>query len=91
MFTIYVLRSLRNSRRYVGFTSRPVEARLSERNRGYPKGWTSRNRPFELVMTEEFRSERDARAREQFLQSGAGREWLNETPAGYPPPAGGAS
>ncbi len=91
MFTVYVLRSLRNGQRYLGFTSRPVEARLREHNRGYPKGWTSRNRPFELVLTEEFPSEGDARARERYFKSGAGREWLKKTLAGYPPPAGGAS
>ena len=53
MFTVYVLSSLRNGRRYVGFTARDVEERLAEHNRGYPKGWTSRNGPFDLVYVEQ--------------------------------------
>ena len=91
MFTVYVLASLRNGRRYVGFTARHVEERLAEHNRGYPKGWTSRNGPFELVYVELYGTEEEARARERFLKSGQGRQWLTERLAGYPPQAGGAS
>jgi putative endonuclease len=75
-FTVYVLRSLRNGRHYTGFTSRPMEERLAEHNRGYPKGWSSRNRPFEVVYEETHDSEQGARARERFLKSGRGRDWL---------------
>ncbi len=89
-FTVYVLRSLRNGRHYVGFTSRSLEERLSEHNRGYPRGWTSRNGPFEVVRQETYYSEAEARARERFLKSGKGREWLTRV-AGYPPSAGVAS
>lgn len=89
-FTVYVLRSLRNQRHYVGFTSRDVQERLHEHNRGYPKGWSSRNRPFQLVYRESYSSGTEARAREKFLKSGRGREWLGCLLAGYPP-AGGAS
>ncbi|HET9476070.1 MAG TPA: GIY-YIG nuclease family protein [Dehalococcoidia bacterium] len=83
--------SLRNGRRYVGFTSRDVGERLAEHNRGYPRGWTSRNGPFELAYVEQYRTEHEARARERFLKSGQGREWLDNRLAGYPPEAGGAS
>jgi len=75
-FTVYVLRSLRNGRHYVGFTSRPLEQRLEEHNRGHPKGWSSRNGPFEAVYQEKYDGESEARARERFLKSGRGREWL---------------
>ena len=91
MFTVYVLSSLRNGRRYVGFTARDVEERLTEHNRGYPKGWTSRNGPFELVYAERYGTEQEARARECFPKSGQGRQWLGDRLAGYPPEAGGAS
>ncbi len=87
--TVYVLRSLRNGRCYVGFTSRPLEVRLAEHNRGFPRGWSSRNRPFEVVYEESHESESEARSRERFLKSGRGREWLNSRLAGYPPTAGG--
>ena len=90
-FTVYVLRSLRNGRHYVGFTSRAVEQRLEEHNRGFPKGWSSRNGPFEVIHQETHRSEREARWRERFLKSGQGREWLRARLPAYPPPAGGDS
>ncbi len=90
-FTVYVLRSLRNGRHYVGFTSRSLEQRLEEHNRGYPKGWSSRNGPFEVVYQETQESEGEARARERFLEGGGGREWLRARLAAYPPAAGGGS
>jgi len=90
-FTVYVLRSLRNGRYYVGFTSRPVEQRLEEHNRGFPRGWSSRNGPFEVVHQESYGSEGEARRRERFLKSGRGREWLKAWLAAYPPAAGGDS
>ena len=90
-FTVYVLRSLRNGRHYVGLTSRRVEQRLEEHNRGYPRGWSSRNGPFEVVYQEKHEGEGEARARERFLKSGRGREWLRGRLAAYPPAAGGDS
>jgi len=90
-FTVYVLRSLRNGRHYVGFTSRPLEQRLEEHNRGHPKGWSSRNGPFEAAYQEKYDGESEARARERFLKSGRGREWLRARLAAYPPAAGGDS
>ena len=88
-FTVYVLRSLRNGRHYVGFTSRPLEQRLQEHNRGYPKGWPSHNRPFEVVYQEVHECEDEARARERFLKSGRGREMAakNANPSDGLPPA----
>ena len=90
-YTTYVLRSLKNGRLYKGFTSRPMAERLTEHNRGYPPGWSSRNRPFEVAYRESFATEAEARARERFLKSGQGREWLGRELAGYPPEAGEAS
>ena len=90
-YTVYVLGSLRNGRHYIGFTSRSLEQRLEEHNRGYPKGWTSRNGPFEVLYQEAYECEREARARERFLKSGRGREWLMVRLAAYPPAAGGDS
>lgn len=53
MFYVYFLRSLRNSKIYVGSTSQSPENRLSEHNRGMNK-FTSENRPFELVYYEKY-------------------------------------
>jgi putative endonuclease len=91
MHTAYVLRSLKTGRLYKGWTSRPIDQRLAEHNSGYPPGWSSRNRPFELAYAEHFDSAAEARARERFFKSGQGREWLKKRLAGYPPEAGVAS
>ena len=76
MFTVYVLRSLKNGRHYSGFSSRDMGTRLREHNNGAAGGWTSRNGPFEVIYTEEHATEVEARARERSLKSGHGREWL---------------
>ena len=75
-FTVYVIKSLRNGKRYVGFSSKSADKRLSEHNRGSNK-WARENRPFKLVYKEFFEEKRDARLRERFLKSGQGRKFLD--------------
>ncbi len=77
MFAVYVLRSLKTSKRYVGFTSKDVSIRLVEHNSGCNK-WTRQNKPFEVIHTEEFANKRDAIVRERFLKSGQGRKLLDQ-------------
>jgi len=77
MFITYVLRSLKNKKRYVGQTSKDVFKRLSEHNRNCNK-WTKENGPFKLIHYEEFNSRSEAIKRERFLKSGQGRKWLDE-------------
>jgi putative endonuclease len=62
-----------------------MEERLAEHNRGYPPGWSSRNRPFELAYAESFATASEARARERFFKSGQGREWLKKRLANSEP------
>lgn len=72
---IYVLRSLKIKRRYVGMSRHP-DKRLLQHNAGATrstKGYT----PWELVYTEEFETLQDARDREVYLKSGIGREFLD--------------
>jgi len=76
MFSVYVIESSRNGKRYVGFTSKSAEERLVEHNRGCNK-WTRENRPFRLIYKEFFDKEIDARQRERFLKSGQGRKFLS--------------
>ncbi len=76
MFTVYVIESLKNRKRYVGFTSSSANQRLTEHNRGCNK-WARENRPFRLIHEEFFDNEKDARRRERFLKSGQGRKFLN--------------
>jgi len=77
MNSVYVLKSLKNSKRYVGQTSKDVQQRLKEHNRNCNK-WTKENGPLKLIYAEEFISKSDAMRRERFLKSGQGRKWLDE-------------
>ena len=77
MAIVYVLKSRRNGKRYVGCTSKRVEVRLKEHNSGSNQ-WTRQNGPFDLVYYEEFVCLKEARQRERFLKSGQGRKFLDK-------------
>lgn len=77
MFYVYVLKSLKNNKRYVGFTSKDVKIRLQEHNSGSNQ-WTRQNKPFKLIHFEHFEIKTKALKREKFLKSGQGRKWLDE-------------
>jgi putative endonuclease len=77
MFYVYVLKSERNKKRYVGYTSKTPEERLKSHNKG-DNAWTSQNRPFKLVYSELAESKHDAIIREKFLKSGQGRALLDK-------------
>jgi len=77
MFTVYVLRSLRNSKRYVGYTAKDAEHRLLEHNNGSNE-YTRRNGPFILIYREVFPTKSEALKREKFLKSGQGRKFLDQ-------------
>jgi len=69
---VYVLRSDADPRRhYVGHTSDLI-GRLEWHNGG-PCGCTTSHRPWSVLVSMEFRSERDAVRFEQYLKSGSGR------------------
>jgi putative endonuclease len=76
MFYTYVLRSLKNNRKYIGSTNN-LERRLQEHNNGQSK-YTSLTRPFELIHSENFYTRKEAIKRELYLKSGQGRTWLKE-------------
>ncbi|MGE3958194.1 MAG: GIY-YIG nuclease family protein [Vicinamibacterales bacterium] len=70
---VYVLRSDVNpARHYVGLTSN-LAARLEWHNHGPGDGHTGSNRPWSVVVSVEFGSERAARRFERYLKSGSGR------------------
>ena len=77
MFYTYVLKSLKNNKRYIGQTSKDVLDRLREHNVGSNK-WTRANSPFVLLFYEEYATRTEAITREHFLKSGQGRKWLDE-------------
>ena len=76
MYSVYVLRSVPNRKRYVGYTSQKVTARLGQHNSGHNR-WTAQNGPFELVRVEEFEQKADAKTRERYLKTGVGRRELD--------------
>jgi len=76
MFYVYVLRSKRNGRFYVGST-KDVKKRLVEHNSGKSKA-IRYNRPLELIYTEQYSTRSDVVKRERFLKMGQGRVWLKE-------------
>ncbi|MDP3948357.1 MAG: GIY-YIG nuclease family protein [bacterium] len=78
MFYVYVLKSLKNSKRYIGSTKLRPEERLGKHNSGTNQ-FTKRNGPFILIYSEEYPTITDARKRENFLKSGVGRKFLDET------------
>ena len=76
MYQVYVLRSLKNGKRYVGLTSKDLSKRLIGHKSGSTP-WTRANAPFELVRSEEFEDKSLALKREKFLKSGIGRRVLD--------------
>jgi predicted GIY-YIG superfamily endonuclease len=80
MWTVYVLRSQYNGGLYIGMTC-DLKRRLHEHNRGYNKS-TKGKGPFDLLWSEQFPDREHARAREKYLKSVAGREWIKKTLVG---------
>ena len=76
MFNVYILRSRKNGKRYVGYTERNIEMRLAEHNRGQSH-YTKRNGPFVLIYNEMYDTKQEALIREKFLKSGQGRKFLD--------------
>ncbi|HEY4755449.1 MAG TPA: GIY-YIG nuclease family protein [Ignavibacteriaceae bacterium] len=74
MYFVYILKSLKDHKRYIGFTS-DLERRILEHNSGLVKS-TRNRKPFELIYTEEFEIKEQAMDREKFFKSGKGREFL---------------
>ncbi len=73
---VYVLKSDKDGRLYVGMTS-DLNRRLEEHLNGKvfsTKGY----RPWKLVLFEQCSSRADARNREKYLKSGSGKEWLKK-------------
>ncbi len=77
MFFTYVLKSLKNTKRYIGHTSKAVFERLHDHNTGSNK-WTRDNGPFKMIYFESYENKTNAIKRERFLKSGQGRKWLDD-------------
>ncbi len=73
---VYVLRSEKDSRLYVGM-SKNVDKRLLEHNAGKTRS-TKAYRPWKIIHTEIHLDRIAARKREKYLKSGFGKMWLKE-------------
>jgi putative endonuclease len=74
MYYVYAIKSLNRNYIYVGMT-KDIEKRLKEHNYGENRS-TKAYRPFELIYKEVFSLRIEARIREKYLKSGAGKEFL---------------
>ncbi|MBM4169141.1 MAG: GIY-YIG nuclease family protein [Ignavibacteria bacterium] len=76
---VYVLRSLRDHDRYIGLSA-STRGRLAQHNAGKVKA-TKGRRPFVLTYKEQYATRQEAREREKYLKSGAGRRFLDKIEA----------
>jgi len=74
MFFVYILKSVRDGTYYNGSTSN-VEKRLKEHNAGKAK-YTKGHRPYTAHYTEHCLTKSEALARERFLKTIDGYNWL---------------
>jgi putative endonuclease len=75
-FYVYVLRSTKDSKWYIGFTH-DLRKRFKEHNNG-TSTYTKGRGPFELIYYEAYRNGEDARSREKQIKSGQGRAYLKQ-------------
>ena len=73
-YYVYALKSLSKNYIYVGMTNN-LERRIHQHNSGQGRS-TKSYAPFELIYSEEQPSRFDGRAREKYLKSGTGKEYL---------------
>ena len=76
MYWVYILKSLKDSKRYIGFTN-DLTRRINEHNSGLVKS-TKNRKPLILIHTEEYSTKEEAAERERFYKSGKGRELLKQ-------------
>ncbi|MBS1541864.1 MAG: GIY-YIG nuclease family protein [Bacteroidetes bacterium] len=74
MFFVYAILSQSDQRIYVGMTAN-IDKRLSQHNAGKTRS-TKAYRPWRLIYSESLPSRPEARLREKYLKSGAGKEFL---------------
>ena len=76
MYHTYILQSLKNQRTYTGYT-KDLDRRLKQHNTGQVTA-TKHRSPFKILFTEEFITETEAKKREHYWKSGAGRRKLKK-------------
>lgn len=72
MYYVYFAKSLKNSKIYVGYTSKEPEVRVKEHNSS-SNVWSRCNKPLKLVYYEKYKCLHDAKLRERFYKTGFGK------------------
>lgn len=81
MWYVYILRSRKDDNWYVGMTN-DLKRRLNLHNDG--KVFATRMRyPFSLAYYEAHHNQNDAAARERFLKTGWGKNWIKKVLKSY--------
>lgn len=80
-FYVYVLKSLKDSGLYIGFTKN-LTNRLKSHNKGLNIS-TKKRRPFDLIYFEAYLNKKDALGREVFLKSGSGHNFIKKQLRNY--------
>ena len=81
MHYVYVLRSLKDGKLYTGYTT-DLRDRVATHNSGNASS-TRHRRPLQLIYYEAYLLSSDAKAREIFLKSGAGKRYIRKQLSHY--------
>ena len=81
MYYVYLLRSEKDGEFYTGSTDN-LKRRIAEHEDGYVKSTVNR-KPLKLIYYEACLNEADARRRERYLKSGAGKKYLRNRLKSY--------
>jgi putative endonuclease len=73
-FYIYILESLKDCKRYVGYTNN-LKRRIKEHDMGYNFS-TKFRKPFKLIYFEGCLNEQDAKRRDHYLKTTQGRRFI---------------
>ena len=76
MHTVYVIRSKVTGTLYTGQTG-DFQRRFEQHQKGVAH-YTRNRGPWEILLTEEYATLKEAMRRERFLKTGHGREWLKQ-------------
>ena len=76
MFYVYILKSERDQKRYVGSTN-DLERRIHQHNSGQVSS-TKYRQPLVLIYKEKYKEEQDARSRERFFKTHKGYTQLKK-------------
>ncbi|KKU11400.1 MAG: GIY-YIG nuclease superfamily protein [Parcubacteria group bacterium GW2011_GWB1_45_7] len=82
MYFVYILENQNDKFWYIGYTSN-LERRILEHQHGKGGRTTSIKNDWHLIYSESYLNNKDARGRELFLKSGAGRRFIKKQLSHY--------